>query len=270
MIGITLLALLACTAEEPVDSETGADTSDTGPPSYPSSYEDGKYRATSFQLVEDDDLNDDDVVDNKLPAVLQVAAFATGQPLKVDELNAQLAEEIASGGILLLVDAQHIQGELTVDLLLGVEDELGGLSVDPASYDNGVPTSHMTGVFTSETDAWLQADAILLPVPFLEDEPAVPVPVEDVTSTWTLTDTGAQGLVLGALPVDAFVDTVLQELVPTGEEYDPADYLDKERDEFLEYIRELANDPGVSDIELPDGRRAVSAALTVEASPSDW
>ena len=69
--------------------------------------------------------------------------------------------------------------------------------------------------------------------------------------------------------MDALVDDVIEEIVPTGVDYDEEVY-NMPRDEFIAWVRETGNGENVSDIVLEDGSRAISAALRFESLPSEF
>ncbi len=272
---LIILLTVACTA----DSVRGGDSivdgpTDTGPESYPSAYISGKYRANTLSIVEDaeqgGDVNGDGTIDNKLPAVLALVDAFVEQPLKAEDINATLAEDMGDGTIIVLSEVAYAEGELTLSIVLGLQDEEGELSVDPESLDGGQPRSSFAGIFLDESGYRIGSERVELPFPIVADEPPVPVPLEQVTLEGEVTDQALTGLMYGAIPVDDMVDQVLDVITPTGEDYDPEKYLDKDREEFLEFIRDFANQDSVSDIELADGRRAVSAALRFEATPAEF
>jgi hypothetical protein len=177
---------------------------------------------------------------------------------------------MGDGSLIVLSEVAYLEGELTLSIVLGLEDEEGVLSVDPDSLEDGQPRSSFAGIFLDEANYRIGSDRVELPFPIVEDEPPVPVPLEQVKLEGSVTDEALDGLMYGAIPVDDMVDQVLDVITPTGEDYDPEQYLDKDRDEFLEFIRDFANQDSVSDIELEDGRRAVSAALRFEATPAEF
>ncbi|HJN75358.1 MAG TPA: hypothetical protein QGF58_15625 [Myxococcota bacterium] len=274
---LSIMVVLACTKPGDVGEDSGAagEPDDSAAQSYPSSYDSGKYRAETLVIVEDQeaggDVDGDGVTENKLPAVLMLVDIVTTRPTAAADINATLVEDLGDGSIVVLAEMAYADGSLTQDILLGLIDDLGALGVDPASFaEDGTPNSRLTGVFVDETAYRVKADRILLPFPILEDEPPILVPLELVKIEGAVTSEEVDGLMYGAVPVDDMVDGVIDPITPSGEDYDPADYQDMERDEFLEYVRELANDPDFSDIDLGDGRRAISAALTFTATKSDW
>ena len=66
------------------------------------------------------------------------------------------------------------------------------------------------------------------------------------------------------------MEQVIQPIIPTGDDYDPDDYLGMEREDLIAYIEGIAYGETVSDITLPNGDKAVSAAITFTASPADF
>ena len=86
----------------------------------------------------------------------------------------------------------------------------------------------------------------------------------------SIDDATHTGMLGGAVPTEAFVDDVIESIIPTGDDYDKADYLDMTREELIEFIRDFANQDGVADITLEDGRKAVSAVVEFSASADTW
>ena len=255
--------------------DTGSGQDDTGEVTSPSSFTSGQYRLEAFALsasaTEGADLDGDGEVDNKLPTVLNLAATLTGQPLKVDDLNTSLASDLAKGSLILLVEAEQVGVDLTVDVLLGMSDKSGAVSVDPVSYgDGGVPNSRMAGAFSTEVDYTAAAQRVELPFPILPGGEPVLVPLELVTSTGTLDADGNTVLVGGAVPVDDFMAQVVEPLIPSGPDYDPSLYLDMSREELIAFIYDFASGETVADITLSDGRKAVSAAVTWSAGSTTF
>lgn len=275
---LNFLVVLACTKTEDVAGDSGVvgETGDSAAQSYPSSYESGKYRADTLVIVEDPegggDVDGDGETENKLPNVLKLVDIATTQPTAAEDINATLVEDLGDGTIVVLGEMTYADGTLTQDILLGAYDEeTETLSVDEVSYgDDGIPESRMTGIFLDETSYIVEADRMYLPFPIVAEEPPILVPLELVTVEGSVTPESLDGMMYGAVPVDGMIDDVVDAITPTGEDYDPADYQDMEREEFLEYLRDFANDPNVSDIDLGDGRRGVSAALTFTTAEADW
>ncbi|MFT5687006.1 MAG: hypothetical protein ACI8RZ_007963, partial [Myxococcota bacterium] len=175
------------------------------------------------------------------------------------------------GTIVLLTDAEQIGVELRYDVLLGLADKKGVVSVDPLSYNtSGDPNSRFTGVFDTQTEYSVYAELAELPFTLISGEEPVLIPLELVVMTGTLEDGTTTGILGGAVPADAFVDDVIESIIPTGDDYDSADYLDMTRDELIDFIRDFANQDGVADITLEDGRKAVSAAVQFTATPATW
>ncbi len=282
--------------------DEGADTAvfDSGPVSYPSSFDTGKYRASGLVVVEETegfDLDGDGEVDNKLPTLLSLVDPFTKQDMSREGVNATIVEMLAEESLVLLLDAAQVRGELGIDLLLASRDEDSGvLSMDPSSFDaDGNPNSRFSGAFLDETLFETGAASAELPFPVVAGEPPVQIPLRDallhgeLLATWdtgAVADTGAwvpvagTGSMGGALPVDGLIDQVVDKIVPpyepdTGADpdftyYDPAAYMNMERDEFMSWVTDVLNE-NMADLWLEDGSRAVSAALTWELTPAtEW
>jgi len=257
------------------DTDTNQTTIDeTTPEEIVSTYEAGTYQITDFALSEDSDIgldiDGDGEIDNKLVSVLAAAALFTDIGQAAD-INKILSEQIAKGDIVMLSEMVHDTGDLTLDLLLGDIDKDGNLFVDDNSYDeNGDPNSRLSGAFVDQTNFAATSQYIEVPFPIMPDEPPVLIPLSMVTAEGSADDKGSDAIIGGAVPVEAFVNDIIDDLIPTGEEYDPALYNDMERDEFMKWIWDFASSPGVADITLADGSPAVSAAVTFTATATAW
>ena len=275
---ITLPLLVACGDKESDTASAVTDdtaSAETTPEESVSTYTAGSYRVDAFSLITDatigQDIDGDGEADNKLPSVLNLAAGITGEPLAPGEINKSLATDLKKGNIVLLTDAEQIGVELRYDVLLGLADKDGMLSVDPLSYgDDGEPNSGFAGSFETQTEFSVYAELAELPFSIISGEDPVLIPLELVVMTGTLDETGTSGILGGAVPAESFVDDVIESIIPTGDDYDPASYLDMTRDELIEFIRDFANQDGVADITLEDGRKAVSAAVQFTATPATW
>lgn len=109
-----------------------------------------------------------------------------------------------------------------------------------------------------------------VPFQFMPDTPPVLIPMKMARLDGSLDNTTTVAILGGAIPVEAFVTEVVDPLLPPLEDYDPANFNGLERDELLQQVRDIANMPSVSDIELEGGERAFSAALRFEADAIIW
>jgi len=276
---IILPLLLACGDKEADTAAAAGAADDTATDTLPeesaSTYTAGSYRVETFSIITDatvgQDIDGDGEADNKLPSVLNLAAGITGEPLAPGEINKSIVSDLKKGNIVLLTDAEQVGVELRYDVLLGLSDKSGTVSVDPLSYgDDGQPNSRFAGIFDTQTEFTVSAGLAELPFSLISGEDPVLIPLELVVMTGTLEDGSTSGILGGAVPADAFVDDVIESIIPTGEDYDSADYLDMTRDELIDFIRDFANQDGVADITLEDGRKAVSAAVQFTATPATW
>jgi hypothetical protein len=274
MYRILLFCLLASCSKAETDASDSQDTGHTGEVVYPSNYEAGKYRATSLALLptgEGLDLTGDGEIDNVLPAKLPLVNAFTTDDLSFEGLNASLAESVANSSLIMLIEATYEQGELEYSVLLGAMDEAGVLSVDPVSIGaDGSPSALFTGVFLDQTTVSATAEDAGVPFQFMPGSDPVLIPMKMARVEASLDDASTTAVLAGAIPVEAFISEVVEPLLPPEEEYDPADFNGKERDELLQQIRDIANMDSVSDIELENGERAFSAALTFTAELSNW
>ena len=77
-------------------------------------------------------------------------------------------------------------------------------------------------------------------------------------------------MIAGAVPVDDVMAQVIEPLIPEGKDYDPELYLGMERKELIAFIYDFVTGETGADITLGDGRAAVSAAVTYEASADSF
>ena len=291
-LSFCLLICLACTPEKTdpedtndtsvqdtdEDTDSGQDTSqaeDTGDTKSLSSFEAGQYRVSEFALATDSetglDVDGDGEVDNKLVTVMDLAALVTGQPLSVEEINLTIAKATKAEAVILLTELSHSMNVLELDILLGQTDDFGNLSVDDSSYDkSGNVTSQMTGAFLDETSFDVSSDYVEFPFPVLIGADPVMIPLNIVSMEGTADVFENTGIMGGAIPVEAFVENVIGGLLPTGDDYDPADYLNMTREELMEFIWNFASEDNIADITLTDGSPAISAAVTFTATPAMW
>ena len=277
MVGASLL--VACGDKDTVDDTAtpsgGGDSGDTVAEAEPlSTYESGQFRVSSLSIASDPkagvDLDGDGELDNKLPQVLQLAATLTGEPLDVVSLNEILATDVYKGNLILLTELGYVDRTLTVDAMLGVEDESGTLTVDESSYTDGTPNTRFVGAFDSQTTYAASSTRIELPFPLLIGEPAVLVPLELAQTIGEVDNDSNGGIIVGAVPVDDFMTQVIDPIIPTGDDYDPSAFLDMEREELLDFIYEFATGETMADITLEDGRKAVSAVVTYSGGPASF
>ena len=277
ILPIALLCTLALTGckDDKLADDTGlppgdtGDTSDTVPDEPPSDFVAGTYRVTSMELLntgEGFDLDDDGEVNNKLPAVLTLLDLAVEDDMSRDGLNATIAASLAAGDMVQLIDTTYEELALTYDLLLGAVDEHGALSLDEdQSYgDDGVPFSRFEGVFLDQAAMELGPDEVQIPVTFYPDEPAIMIPVWQTIATGEITADGTTCTIGGAVPVDLLMIQVVEPLIPED------GYGDQTKEELLEDINQLLSSETVADIELEDGERGISAALSFVAEPATW
>jgi hypothetical protein len=268
-----LVGLVGCGNGKSDDSHGGdtcdcSDTDDSGEPA--SSFVSGQYRVSSLQVVTEStvgfDVDGDGEIENKFPSILTIVSALVGPDLAPDAFNETLATAIEKGTLILLVDARYVESDLTYDLLLGASDKKGTLSVDEEATfdDHGVPYGRMTGIFESETAFSTGPNDIQVPVTFMPGEPALMVPLDRTVSEGTLDDAATATLIGGAIPVDMLIAQVVAPIIPKE------GYNGQSKEELLKTITSVANDENVSDVELDDGSRAFSAALTLEAAATTW
>jgi len=282
-----LALLLGCSGGKDDDGADGAmdsgdltsdDTGNAG--AILSSYTTGQYRAYYFQLLTEFgeggeaqglDIDGDGVVDNKLPSVLPAVVMISGnEALSLEGLNGSISDAMAADELIMLMDAAHTSGDLRLDVLLGSQDDSGTLGVDAVSYGaDGTPEARLDGRFESQKRFIVTSDRIEIPIIFDPEAPPVLLPLAMARIEGTLEESGTQGVLGGAIPIDDLVAQVLEPLLPPEEEYDPADYAGMERDVLLETVRTMGNET-MADIELDDGSKAISAGLIFGADPASF
>jgi hypothetical protein len=269
----TLIAALGCgtkgeTAPEPTEP-TEPEPSETEPPEttpeVPASW---RYRLDAFRayLEEEEgiDQDGDGTADNATPDALElVDALLVDVDASAEGLNRTVADAMATGTLILLAEATF-EPELTVDLLTGAE--IGRVPVpDAISYgDDGLPLARLVGAFGDDGAFTASADRVLVSIPFFPEEPALPFPIERATMVGTLEEEGFTGDLYGVIPAD---DLYTLLIVPLLEDAFPDA---EERATYLELTAEVLENEELMDIDLGGGRRGVSCAFTLLASPSVW
>jgi len=261
------------------DDSGGSHTHEEGH-EVPHPFDQGRYRADTFFLLSTTDeegqtqgldIDGDGEIDNALPGVLPaVVAVSGNDALSLDGLNGSISDALASDELIMLMEAVHEENELTLDILLGTLEAGDTLGIDPVSYgDDGTPQAHLSGAFDGDTDFEVQSGLIQIPIIFDPTAPPVLLPLATARIEGSLKAKKTDGILGGAIPINDLVSQVLEPLLPAEDEYDPDDYLGMERDQLLDYVRELGNE-SLADIELDDGTKAISAALVYEAKTTDW
>lgn len=262
---IALAGLVACTSSANPSATDGT----TEPEAYPSDFTTGKHRATRLALEAQDegaDFDGDGVGDNNLPFVLETAdAILSDQDLAPESFDAQIASSIEEGSLNVLFDSRYGTGVLTIAALNGLADEeTGALSIDPTSLDGGEPITVFEGEFSSQTAFSVGAERAVLIIPFTPDQPPSAVPLERVTLSGTVDSTTMNATLTGLMPAEEFADDVLADLIPE----EGVGNLSKET--LLKTVRRLAGLDTMADIDMGDGRRAVSCAFQVQGATATW
>ncbi len=249
---------------------------DTGERVPVSTFGSGHFTTTSLAVLdvtEGMDLDGDGEVDNQAPALLALLDPFAEDDMSLEGVNTRLEEMLEAEELLLLLDAQHVDPVLTIDLLLATRDEeTDVLVLDPGSHDRyGDPTSHFVGWFSDEVTFETGADRAELPFPVARGGAPVPIPLADALLVGTMDAEAASGLVAGALPVLDLVDQVVEPLVPEegpAGGYDPDDFLGMSRPEFIDWVHRLLGE-NIADLWLEDGSPAISAGLSWEVTATD-
>lgn len=255
------------------DNPTATDTDETETDGYPSSYEGGKYRLTSFVLQDDEtgeDLDGDGEVDNNLPNLLNlVDAAVDGSDLTADGLNGEIEFAIANDTLVMLVEFDRTDG-LALDILGGSIEKAdtadpGTIVVSEASYDSdGNAKSHLEGSMTSEAGFEVGPGDVVLPVPFFADADPYDIPVERTEVLGEVDAKVSSGMVVGVIPGDRLLDEVILPLMRDLE------YTEEQIAEYEETLQAVLELETMSDIELDDDRRGVSCAFSYTAEVVTW
>jgi hypothetical protein len=276
------LLLLACTAGSiqvgTEDTGVVVDTAtDTGEP-LPSTFESGRFQTTGLAILDRGqglDLDGDGEIDNQAPDLLALLDPFTADDMSREGVNETLVQMLEAEELILLMDANYAQAHLTVDLLLARRDrETGELIADPSNYDDaGNPTSHFGGEFTDQTAFATDAATANLPFPVVRGEPPVLIPLAEALLSGAMEELVASGVLAGGLPVQGLIDQVVDPLIPQegpNGDYDPANFLNMSREEFLAWTLQLLEE-NVADLWLQDGSRAISVGLSWQVvATQEW
>lgn len=263
---IAMTGLVACGGE----STTTATDGSLGAEGYPSDFMTGKHRASVLALNEQDDgadFDEDGAGDNNLPFVLDTAdQLLRDQDLAPEAFDEQIATSIADGSLNVLFDSGYADGELRVAVMNGLRDEESqALTIDPTSLlPSGEPATVFTGTFSDNTSFSVGAERAVLIVPFVPGEPPSAVPLERVTLSGTLSGETINGTLVGLIPSQELADDVLIGLIPE----EGVGNLSKEA--LSNTVKRLAELDTIADIDMGDGRRAVSCAFKVEGTVETW
>jgi hypothetical protein len=278
---IAAIALGGChKGSDDTDGLGGTDTDDTDQApddGYPSTFASGRYRLTEFVLMPLDtggDVDGDGTQDNRLPNLLTAADLAvSGQQLSPDEVNANIAAQIAAGDLAVLLDAVYAELDLTVDVFGGTMDvDSGAIAIDPSSYDDqGNPRSELLGQFSSETEFAAGPADVNVPVIFVPEDPPVLVPLVHTSLTGTMDADGVSGMMSGIIPANDMIDQVIDPIIPEeGYDTNGDGTIDMTKADIMELVTTLVNNENMSDIVFDDGSRGISAAFTVTAVPATF
>lgn len=252
--------------------ETGPDTAqlDTSPepvPGYPSSFTSGKFRVSSLVLLDEEegiDFDGDGTLDNNLPNALVPVdiLMGSGVDMSREGFNATLADAIAQNLLNMLLNANHANLILEVDVLGGTT-ETGILTVDPISLDvNGEPASTFEGHFESERKFTGGPDNVVIPITFFADSDPVMARATRAHIWGTMDDAAVDGIIAGVVPARNLIDDVIEPTIPeAGFDTNGDGEPDVSKEAIMETVEGLADNENIADIELPNGERGVSAAF---------
>jgi hypothetical protein len=271
-----LFALSACSPKD--GAVEGTHPSDDSGGGYASAYTDGKYRLSAFTILGEDagkDWDGDGDPDNKLPDVLAAFDFLlAGFDLSKVGLNTLIADAIRDDTLVVLVEASNANDELTLDFLTGMVDGDGVVSVDGAhSYDAaGDPVSRVVGRFVDASSYVAGPDPIVVSIPVDASSPPAPFPVEEVLMDGGLASIALDGTMVGIVPVDRFVHSVVPIFIPAdGFDLNGNGDIDPDTESqsaITALITTLLNTQ--ADLATEDGRPGISAAFHFAASAATF
>lgn len=245
-----------------VSSVDSGAVDDTAPVS---TFTQARFRVTRLELLGTTfglDLDGDGQPDNALPPVLASMDALLPDDFSIPGVNQRIADLIATGASLVLLDAVHDQQVLSVGMLLGEEALDGTLSVDPSSYDAlGQAREKLEGAFDDQTTFRVGPGNLSLPVPLDEDLAPLVFKLEHTHMDGDLTGLATSGMIGGVFSLGTIRDDIALPLIQDNVS-DPA-----ARELYLTTISALL--PGAADYD--DGTlQGISAAFFFEAEPADW
>ncbi|MCO4743867.1 MAG: hypothetical protein KC912_03700 [Proteobacteria bacterium] len=269
--------VVGCKQPEP-EPEPGTGLYDSGEdplPGYPSSFEYGKFKASSLVLLPEGeglDFTGDGEPDNNLPnALIPVDFVMTNVDMSRDGFNETLASAIASNLLNILMLARHEDLILEIDLLGGTTEN-GYLQVDDISLDtDGTPASTFRGHFDSERKFTGGPDNVYVPMTFFESSGSVLAQVKQAHVWGNLDDNAIDGYIAGVVPARALIDEVIEPTIPEeGFDTDGDGIADITKATIMETVENLADNENIADVELANGERGVSAAFQFVAFQTDF
>jgi hypothetical protein len=254
--------------------DTDALPQDTAPEVIPlSDFEDGKYLFETLAMMpagEGIDLTGDGVVNNAFPGAMDLVNLAiSAEDFSFKGVNAQIQGALDSELSVVLLHAIHAEAILNVDVLIGLWDPPGTLTVDPGSYnDDGSAKSSMSGAFSDQTAFTVGPDSLSVPITFMEDYAPFLLTIEGTQLAGTIDSEFVDGAIYGAIPVDTILNEVVDPLIPKeGYNIDFDEELES-KEEIMVLVEELAL--LVADIDLDGDRKGISAAFSFTAEVAEW
>jgi hypothetical protein len=238
-----------------------------------SDFEDGKYLFETLAMMpagEGIDLTGDGVVNNAFPGAMDLVNLAiSAEDFSFKGVNAQIQGALDSELSVVLLHAIHAEAILNVDVLIGLWDPPGTLTVDPGSYnDDGSAKSSMSGAFSDQTAFTVGPDSLSVPITFMEDYAPFLLTIEGTQLAGTIDSEFVDGAIYGAIPVDTILNEVVDPLIPKeGYNIDFDEELES-KEEIMVLVEELAL--LVADIDLDGDRKGISAAFSFTAEVAEW
>jgi hypothetical protein len=129
----------------------------------------------------------------------------------------------------------------------------------------------MEGAFTAAPSFTVTSARVVVPVTFYAEQPPLPVPLERVTFTGTMSEEGLEAKLYGVVPGEDLRDQVIDPLVPPeGVDSDGDGDVDYTKEFILESVTTMLENEFLFDIELDGDRRGTSAAFRVRGVPSQF
>lgn len=275
LLGGTLVACNGSPQETALVDTAELDTAPEPLPGYPSSFASGKFRVSSLVLLpegEGMDFDGDGEADNNLPnALVPVDILISDIDMSREGFNATIADAIATNLLNILMNANHEDLLLEIDILGGTTEN-GFLEVDPVTLDtDGEPSSTFEGHFDSERKFTGGPNNVVIPITFFENQDPV-LARATRAHIWGNLDTSAMdGTIAGVVPARNLIDDVIEPTIPeAGFDTDGDGVADISKETIMETVEELADNENIADIELPNGERGISAAFQFAAFSAEF
>lgn len=283
LLPICILFVISCGESQTTDdTDSGNNTEHTGdtddtdvdtgdiPSPYPSSFPGGKYRITKLQLATDSDTDGDGVIDNNLANVFgMMDLLITTEDLSTLTFNERMQSNLDEWLTNVLIEATNDQGAIDYMLYRGIADKAFNLTIDPDSLDeSGNAIVQLSGSFATEQGFTAGPGNIAIPVNFIADLSTVQVSMEEALFDGVLTEQQTAGVLTGALPVDALLETVIDPMITDDGADINGDGIPETKEEIMAIVESIA--PAAGDVDLGEERTGVSARFSFIAVPASF